>query len=293
MSVGMVVARLVLRVRPMTLRTAETARRSAVDSVDEMPSRRLRRRFRFERHLRRGRTVITVAPLGDAGGPEILYLHGGAYVHGMVGILWSLVADLVKRTGATVTVPLYRLAPKAGADSEYPFLASLLHELQERADRGVVVAGDSAGAGLALGLAIQARDEGTRPPAALLLFSPWVDVTMTNPAIADVASKDLILGLDGLAWSGRAWAGARDLTDPMISPLHDSLAGLPPMHIHQGDRDILRPDAELFAAKARRAGTECSLHLYRGAFHDFVGVPYLPESRKALADAARVVANAG
>ncbi len=293
MSFGMAVARLVLRARPKTLSTAATARRSTRTAVDEMPSRRLRRRFRFDRHLRDGRTVITVAPLGGSRGPEILFLHGGAYIHGMVGILWALVADLVTRTGSTVTVPLYRLAPEADADTEYPFLASVLHELQERADRGVVVAGDSAGAALALGLAIQARDEGTTPPAALLLFSPWVDVTMTNPAIADVASKDLILGAAGLAWSGRAWAGSRDLTDPMISPLHDSLAGLPPLHIYQGDHDILRPDAELFAAKARRAGTQCAFHLYPGAFHDFVGVPYLRESRMALADAARVVASAG
>ncbi|GLJ62016.1 MULTISPECIES: alpha/beta hydrolase [Microbacterium] len=101
-----------------------------------------------------------------------------------------------------------------------------------------------------------------------------------------------MLGSDGLRWAADRWAGTRPTTDPWISPINDTLEGLPPIAVFQGGNDMFAPDAQCFVDKAVAAGTRAGLHLYPDAFHVFVGVPQLPEAREALSCAAEKIANA-
>lgn len=125
--------------------------------------------------------------------------------------------------------------------------------------------------------------------SGLLLFSPWVDITMTNSAIVDVAPRDPLLAVPGLIWAGRQWAGELRVTDPRISPLFDTLRALPPLFVYQGGRDIFLPDAKRFTARATAAGSSTQLRIFPDAFHVFVGLPILPESRRALRHAGLVI----
>ena len=137
---------------------------------------------------------------------------------------------------------------------------------------------------------MQRRDAGARQVDGLVLYAPWVDVTMTNPRIEEVLGRDKILRVPGLAWAGRAWAGDLDPADWRVSPLYGDPAGLPPMRIFQGDADIVGPDVIEFARNAARAGVDVRLRVEPGGFHVYVlSVPVIPEAEAALDRSARFI----
>ncbi|MEU0360481.1 alpha/beta hydrolase [Streptomyces cyaneofuscatus] len=99
-------------------------------------------------------------------------------------------------------------------------------------------------------------------------------------------------GSEGLRWAVRRWAGDQPLQHPWLSAVNDSLRALPRISVFHGERDILCPDAEKMVAKAKAAGTDAEINLYPDAFHLFVGVPQLSESRAALARAREIIKTA-
>ncbi|CAA9323365.1 MAG: hypothetical protein AVDCRST_MAG48-2767 [uncultured Friedmanniella sp.] len=247
----------------------------------------VRRLAHVERTVVAGRPVLRLTPRRGGAGVELLYLHGGAYVHPMESAHWWVVAALLRRTGATITVPDYGLAPWHTVDDALPLLDAVHTDLLARAGtRRVVVAGDSAGGGLALVQAARQREAGVRPADVLLLISPWVEATLQNPAAHALQDVDVLLDCDSLAAAGRLWAGTRDPADPLVSPLRGDLAGLPSLRIYQGGRDLLTPDVRDLAAAASAAGTAVALHQYPDAFHVFPAAFWTPEARHALADMA-------
>jgi len=155
-------------------------------------------------------------------------------------------------------------------------------------DGPLVLCGDSAGGGLAVAQALRGPNV-----ALLLLISPWLDITLADPAAAALEREDIMLGVEGMRLCGQAWAGSTDPRAPHLSPLFADLESLPPTHIFQGTRDLLLPDARTFAAKARASGVDVHLHEYPGGFHDFMGAPFLPESPDAFGHAARANAAPG
>lgn len=236
-----------------------------------------------------GCDVITLTPRAGASGVEIIYTHGGSYIHPIVRRHWDLLQSVLERTGATITVPLYRLAPAGRMAEAYELLNQVYASVSERAGAQypVFLAGDSAGGGLALGQAIRYRDAGKRQPNGVILFSPWVELTMTNPAIAKYQPSDPMLRRDSLAAAARLWTD--DLKTPLASQINDSLAGLPPLAIYQGGHEIFLPDAEALAKKAEAAGTRVHYWYSPKAFHVWLAVGWLPESKSALDDVAEQI----
>ena len=247
-----------------------------------------RMRSRFTAAIDAG--VTRVFPKrGQRAGGALIYLHGGAYVYPMVAGQWGIVEGLIDRTGLPVIIPDYPLAPNHTAAEAFDFVQPIIDEAQAEFGR-VIIFGDSAGGGLALSLAMQRRDAGQRQVDGLVLYAPWVDVTMMNPVIEDVQGRDKILRVPGLTWAGRAWAGDLDPADWRVSPLFGDPAGLPPMRIFQGDADILGPDAIEFARKAARAGVDVRLRVEPDGFHVYVlSVPIIPEAEAALDRSARFI----
>jgi len=226
---------------------------------------------------------------GQRAGGALIYLHGGAYVYPMVAGQWGVVEGLIDRTGLPVIIPHYPIAPAHTATDAFDVVQPIIDEARAEFGR-VILFGDSAGGGLALSLAMQRRDAGERQVDGLVLYAPWVDVTMTNPRIEEVQRRDRVLRVPGLAWAGRAWAADLDPTDPRVSPLYGDPAGLPPMRVFQGDADIVGPDVIEFARKAARAGVDVRLRVEPGGFHVYVlGVPTIPEARAALDHSARFI----
>jgi monoterpene epsilon-lactone hydrolase len=145
----------------------------------------------------------------------------------------------------------------------------------------VIVMGDSAGGGMALSLAQQLRDAARPLPTRLILISPGLDMTFSDPRQPVIAVQDKMLDIPGLLVAGRWYAGGLSSADPKISPLFGSLASLPPIAVFTGTHDLLNPDARRLQAKAAQDGALLSFHEYEGMFHVWPLAP-IPEARQAI-----------
>ncbi|MDN5937482.1 MAG: alpha/beta hydrolase [Salinisphaera sp.] len=214
----------------------------------------------------------------DADGTTaVLYLHGGAYCCGSPETHRTLCARLAGSARTAVHALDYRLAPEhpfpAALDDAVAAYAALLE--QGLSPARVVVAGDSAGGGLALALALRLRDQGLPMPALLYLISPWVDMTFSGEsATARAAIDPMITAAWGLACR-QHYAGASQFDEPLLSPLFADLQGMPAMLIDVGSDEVLYSDAERLAARAAQAGVAVELRVYDGlwhVFHVFAGI---------------------
>lgn len=241
--------------------------------------KRVREHYRFAEDTVDGCLVLRLTP-AEASGQQLMYNHGGSYVHALAPEHWWFLERMARGSGATITVPLYRLAPEGEVGQAYDFLRSVYTELAVSGP--VTLAGDSSGGGLALGQAIAYRDAGLPAPRQVVVFAPWVDIALTNPATELVEPLDPMLRVDTSRACGRLWARGRDERDPLVSPLFADLSGLPAVHTFQGGRDILAPDTLLLASRLREAGNAGRFTFVPGAFHGYLGAFWTPEARSAL-----------
>lgn len=205
----------------------------------------------------------------------ILYCHGGGYTSGGLGFSKVLASKLTRATGLDVLAFDYRLAP------EHPYPAAV-EDAQAAWDhlmrlgfgaRDVVLAGDSAGGNMALVLCLRLRAEGRMLPGALLLMSPWTDMTCSGESLTGRADIDPVLTPEYIYAVREAYAGGLDPAQPELSPLLADLAGFPPTLIQVGTHEILFSDAERLAERMKAAGTECRLEVWEGMWHDFQMYP--------------------
>ena len=282
-------ARLVLRTRGVkralsTPELTELDRQRNVAAGPAEPRPRVLRTLEVHRNDHDGLVVFRAVPRRGATRDTLVYLPGGGYINPMVAEHWDLVAALAQRTGATVYIPQYTLAPAGTADTEVPriarFLATLAAEVPDPAQ--LWLAGDSAGGGLAAATAVHLGASGGPAIAHLLLFSPWLDVELTNPGIPAVAHRDPSLAVPGLRYAGKLWAGDRATSSPLVSPIHADPSLLPPTTLVIGTSDIFLPDSRKFAAGAREADADIEYIEVSGGFHVFVGAPFIAESRATL-----------
>ncbi|NPC98091.1 alpha/beta hydrolase [Nocardioides sp. zg-DK7169] len=253
------------------------------------PPSSLRRTCVVETDVVEGYDVHRVrAPGTPPGAPAVVYLHGGAYVGEIVRQHWSLVADLAAAPGAgagpgvEVVVPIYGLAPEHHAEDALRLTGAVLAGLLAEG-RPVHLAGDSAGAGLALALALHHGPAPAGLLRGLTLVAPWLDLRMGNPGIEAVEPHDPWLARPALHAVARSWAGVLPLTDPRVSPVlatDEALAALPPVGLWVGTRDITLPDTRLLAERLRDAGVPVELHEEAGAIHVHPLLP-VPEGRAA------------
>ena len=283
-----------IRATGMKRKARDTA--SFPDNVALMQSRgaappgpRRERRLRITEEGFAGRPVITVAPRGTPSRHHILYLHGGAYVFDLLDVHWRAIEGLIERTGATVTIPLYPLAPRHCWEDAFAMVRPLHADLAARhGAENITVAGDSAGGGMTLALAQQLRDAGEPLPARLVMFSPWLDIRTDDPGVLATEARDPMLATPAAQMAGRWWARELDLHDPRVSPLFGSLANLPPMLVLTGTRDMLNADARRLRDRAEGQGANLLFREYDGLFHVWVCLP-VPEARQALDETAAFI----
>jgi acetyl esterase/lipase len=222
---------------------------------------------------------------GDA---VLLYVHGGGYFgcsaesHRPITVYYAL-------HGFRVFAPDYRLAPEnrfpAALDDAVAFYRGLLRAGYS-ADR-ILVAGESAGGGLALSLMLALRTAGDLLPAAAALFSPWTDLAATGDSIRTNSNRcAMFIGSD-VAASARYYLGDTDPRNPLASPLYADLSGLPPLLIHVGADEVLLDDSTRLADRARAAGVSVELKIWPVVPHAWQLAPHLlPEARQSLRESA-------
>ncbi|WP_348675675.1 alpha/beta hydrolase [uncultured Abyssibacter sp.] len=219
-----------------------------------------------------GRTVHVLTPPNADPDEGILFLHGGAYVIGGDGAYVGYAGQIARATRRRVWLPDYRLAPEhaypAAVEDALATFDAMVNEGFNQED--ITLLGDSAGGGLsaATALALKARD-GDDAAGALVLMSPWTDLTMSGESVERLASRDPLIDP---AW-GRAsrmgYAGNRPLDDPGLSPLFARLEGLPRTLIQTGSEEVLLSDTLRFADALNAAGVPVQCEIYDDLWHDF------------------------
>lgn len=220
----------------------------------------------------------------DAKDGMILYLHGGAYSLGSINIHREYLSRLALTTRQKVLAINYRLAP------EHPFPAALEDSLmsyrwllsQGTNPSRIVIAGDSAGGGLALSTLVSLRDAGDLLPACTVCISPWVDLTSRVKSANSRINIDPILNFKLLEMYAKYYAGDLQRNIPLISPVFADLKGLPPLLIHVGTNEILLDQATQILENARIAGVNVTLKTWEGMFHVFQLLAFLPETQYSL-----------
>jgi monoterpene epsilon-lactone hydrolase len=218
----------------------------------------------------------------------LLYLHGGGYF-GCSAESHRPITAAFARQGFRVLAPNYRLAP------ENPFPAAVNDAVA--AYRGllgagyspaqILVAGDSAGGGLALSLLLELRDRGNPLPRGAALFSPWTDLAATGESILTNAKRCAMFHGPDIGISARYYLGEMDPRNPLASPLYADLAGLPPLLIHVGADEVLRDDSTRLAERARAAGVRVELKVWPVVPHAWQLAPHrIPEARQSLRESA-------
>lgn len=213
--------------------------------------------------------------------PYILYLHGGSYISQPTNVHWAFLDELIKGTNAAVIAPIYPKAPTHQFEEAYDLLIALYRQISENIETTRInLIGDSAGGGLALGLAEHLLHEQLPQPGNIILISPWLDLTLRNPDIIDYESIDPMLNEYSLREIGKTWAGGHNRRDYRLSPLFGQLKGLAPTALFVGTHEIFLPDARLFRDKAEAAGLELQYYEYPRMNHIFPLYP-IPEAKQA------------
>ena len=233
----------------------------------------------------------TTTPGADPG-RVILFLHGGGYVSGSILSHRGMVAEAGRQAGARTLALGYRLAP------EHPYPAALQDALAGYrfllsagiAPGRIAVAGDSAGGGLTIATLLSLRDAGMPLPGCAWCLSPWVDLEMTGASIETKAAADPMIQLDYLQELARAYLAGADASDPLVSPLHADLRGLPPLLVQVGSAETLLDDAVRLAGAAASADVAATLESYPDMIHVWpLFHPILAPGRRALEAAGRFI----
>lgn len=209
----------------------------------------------------------------------VFYFHGGGYVNQPNELQTTMAARTAKETGCEVVLMVYPKLPVYDCLTCYKLCVEYYENFLKANDCGkIVFMGDSAGGGLALGLAEVLRDQGDVCPEELILISPGVDMTLSNPDIQNYVAMDPMLGIDGVRRLGEVWANGLSTKDPRVSPIYGDLSGLGRVTLTVGTWEILYPDILLFAEKLEQAGVDCHLIIGKRMIHCYPICP-IPEAK--------------
>jgi monoterpene epsilon-lactone hydrolase len=246
------------------------------------------------RSMSDGGPIEWLIPLGRAGSGVLLWFHGGGFGMGSCGSARGMVSHLAAMTGARGVTLDYRLAP------EHPFPSAVedafaayrwLIEKQGVDPKKLVVGGDSSGGGLALAMLASVRDANYAPPAGVLCFSPWVDLSLSARSLTSNAATDPQVTRAGLEGMASRYLRDVDPESPLASPLFGELKGLPPLLIQVGEAEALLDDSVRLARAATEAGCDVTLDSWPKMIHVWQAfAPGLAEGTAALVRAAHWLA---
>ena len=213
----------------------------------------------------------------------VFYLHGGGFGSGIDPFQVRYLARLATALDARVVLPDYPVAPEHTWRDSHDALADLAARWAKDSDE-LVLAGDSAGGGYALALALTLRDRGGPQAGRLLMISPWVDLTTSTPETPEFSARDPWLFLGKMRAYAAWWAGSPDdLGRPEVSPALGDLSELPPALMFCGTRDSLAPGCRLLERRAVEAGWDLAYVEVADLIHVYPLLPGIPEAEDAWA----------
>src|SRR5690625_4531688 len=249
-------------------------------------------RSKVEHYYDAGMKVYRIIPRNKESRRRVLYLHGGGYIHQPSPFHWLFIDKMVQDTGQEFIVPIYPKTPEFSYDKAYDSVEQLYKNLMEECSEEMVIVGDSAGGGLAIGFSQWLATTELPKPKGLIVISPWLDVSLSHPDMEKYAKMDPMLKPDNLKIIGRIWAGSSALDYYKVSPIHGELTALPKFYMFVGEREICLPDARKFARMLDAAGVENEYYEYPMMNHVFPQYPIL-EGAKARRQIKEILESMG
>lgn len=239
-----------------------------------------------------GVRVLRIRPQGwHPTGRTLVYMHGGGYVTFSAASTAVMAATVATATGDEVISIDYTLAPRGNWQTVTDEVVAVWRALLARKVRPESVGffGDSAGGGLAAGSILKIRERNLPLPGALVLLSPWSDITMTGDTYDTLGSLDPILDQQELGWAAEAYADVADQRNPFVSPVYGDYAkSFPATLIQVGTREMFLSDAVRQYQAIRDGGHDAILDVYEGlphVFQYFIGdAPENLVSRRRIVD---------
>jgi monoterpene epsilon-lactone hydrolase len=233
-----------------------------------------------------GVTVLFIRPADADQRHVIQYLHGGGYQKCSARSHRKMTGHIAKAAGAIAVSVDYRLTPEHRHPAQVSDSLTVYRWLLGTgyAAGQIVLAGDSAGGGLALGTALALKTAGTALPAAVAAVSPWTDMSISGGSIASRAGTDVTTTEYSLHQLRDSFVSPDQWHDPTASPLSGDLSGLPPVYLMAGDNEMLRDDTIRFGAKAIAAGVDVTFDIVPEMQHIFIkAAGTMPESDYGIA----------
>jgi acetyl esterase/lipase len=239
------------------------------------------RKFDLKTYTLDGRKVLVVHPKKNKTHDRVvLYSHGGAFIYNINWFQWKMIEDLIKDTGCIFIIPDYPLAPEFKSLENNEFMKKVYSKtINDFPNKKMILVGDSAGGGLSLSLALNLKTQKEiKSPYKIILLSPWVDLTHTNPSIAKYEKYDSMLNRKGLSMAADIYKGSLELTDFRVSPIYGDLKDLPKTTIFIGTNDILYPDAKKLNDLLIQNSVNTNYYEYPKMFHVWMAAPMMKEA---------------
>lgn len=230
--------------------------------------------------------ALWATPKGCAQDRVLLCTHGGGYVTGSMYTHRKVYGHVAKAIGCRALIVHYRRAPEHVHPGPVDDVVASYRWLLDQGvkPQHIALTGDSAGGGLAITSLLRAREQGLPMPAATMPLSPWVDMEASGESFASNGEKDVLVSRDIIKVMAGTFLGeGGNPKDPLASPIHADLKGLPPVYIQVGGDETLLDDSRRLGDNARKAGVDVTVDVFPGmqhVFHFLAGVA--PEADDAI-----------
>ena len=219
----------------------------------------------------------------------LLYLPGGSYCEQPIIQHWQFCDRMAREAGVTSVMAVYKKAPDYTFEAAYEYMTELWKRLTtEFKPEKITLMGDSAGGGLALGFAEYLKEIEMPQPGQIILFSPWIDISMQTEIPKMLDRRDPMLSADALRHMGKNWAGKTDVRDYRLSPIYGNLNGLAPITVYYGTHEIFLPDARRFKRICDERGISINYIEGNKMNHGYTLYP-IPEADAVQRDVAEMI----
>lgn len=217
----------------------------------------------------------------DAYDRVVLYVHGGAFIFDLMDVHLTTCDALASELHARIYMPNYTPAPQGNWSGAYELLDAVYEEALNE-NKPIILMGDSSGGGLVLGFVIELIKKKRTLPSKVVLYSPWLDLTLSRPELVAIGEEDLSLDPYGLGECAKLWAAGLEPEDVRLSPIfYQDWEGFPDTLLFTGTKEILYPEIRELSVKMKQAGVETQLVLGKALFHIFSLYQTLPEGVKS------------
>jgi len=250
-------------------------------SESNEPPKYITLRFNVVKKEVNGYPYYVIKPFKKVEQKHILFIHGGGYVFEIMALEWKFIARLLLSLHCTIIVPMYPLTPKHQYQEVFDMMVTIYEEIILTVKpKDIVVMGDSAGGGISLALAELLKEKNLTQPGNIILISPALDMSFSNPEIKEVEELDPISAVPGLVDITKWYGGEKGSQNYLVSPIYGNFEGLGKISLFIGTDDILYPDARKFKNIVDEKGIKINYHEYSSMIHIWPLFSF-PESKKA------------